>query len=139
MNFNGKFWHKPGHLGMTTAQVKEALQGGGGGGGYDPNEPGKLMIVLTPLELMAILGGTPASKNATFYDRNKFQPYMTIGVSSDPVVDIILYATSYDDLNSGSKTFITGSYVDATDKTYFITAVCTDFDAGTFTLKAIEL
>lgn len=30
MNFNGKFWHKPGHLGMTTAQVKEALAGGGG-------------------------------------------------------------------------------------------------------------
>lgn len=26
MNFNGKFWHKPGHLGMTTAQVKKALQ-----------------------------------------------------------------------------------------------------------------
>ena len=29
MNFNGKFWHKPGHLGMTTAQVKEALESGG--------------------------------------------------------------------------------------------------------------
>lgn len=29
MNFNGKFWHKPGHLGMTTAQVKEALAGAG--------------------------------------------------------------------------------------------------------------
>ena len=26
MNFNGKFWHKPGHLGMTTAEVKKALQ-----------------------------------------------------------------------------------------------------------------
>ena len=28
MNFNGKFWHKPGHLGMTTAQVREALASG---------------------------------------------------------------------------------------------------------------
>ena len=26
MNFNGKFWHKPGHLGMTTDEVKKALQ-----------------------------------------------------------------------------------------------------------------
>lgn len=30
-NFNGKFYNKSGHLGMTTAQVKEALAGGGGG------------------------------------------------------------------------------------------------------------
>lgn len=26
MNFNGKYWHKPGHLGMTTDEVKKALQ-----------------------------------------------------------------------------------------------------------------
>lgn len=26
MNFNGKFWHKPGHLGMTTDEVKKALK-----------------------------------------------------------------------------------------------------------------
>ena len=26
MNFNGKFWHKPGHLGITTTEVKKALQ-----------------------------------------------------------------------------------------------------------------
>lgn len=26
MNFNGKFWNKPGHLGMTRQQLKEALE-----------------------------------------------------------------------------------------------------------------
>lgn len=26
MNINGKFWHKPGHLGMTTDEVKKALK-----------------------------------------------------------------------------------------------------------------
>lgn len=26
MNFNGKYWHKPGHLGMTTDEVKAALK-----------------------------------------------------------------------------------------------------------------
>jgi hypothetical protein len=26
MNFNGRFWNKPGHLGMTTDEVKKALQ-----------------------------------------------------------------------------------------------------------------
>lgn len=26
MNFNGKFWHKPGHLGMSTDEVKKALK-----------------------------------------------------------------------------------------------------------------
>ena len=26
MNFNGKYWHKPGHLGMTTDEVKKALK-----------------------------------------------------------------------------------------------------------------
>lgn len=26
MNFNGRFWNKPGHLGMTRQQLKDALQ-----------------------------------------------------------------------------------------------------------------
>lgn len=30
MLFNGKFYNKPGHLGMTRQQLKEALAGGGG-------------------------------------------------------------------------------------------------------------
>lgn len=30
MLFNGKYYNKPGHLGMTRAELKEALQGGGG-------------------------------------------------------------------------------------------------------------
>ena len=48
MNFNGKFWHKAGHLGMTTAQVKEALQGGGGGGALPEitsADEGKILVV----------------------------------------------------------------------------------------------
>ena len=32
MLFNGKYYNKPGHLGMTRAELKEALAGGGGGG-----------------------------------------------------------------------------------------------------------
>lgn len=32
MLFNGKYYNKPGHLGMTRQQLKEALAGGGGGG-----------------------------------------------------------------------------------------------------------
>ena len=32
MNFNGRFYNKPGHLGMTRQQLKDALAGGGGGG-----------------------------------------------------------------------------------------------------------
>ena len=31
MLFNGKYYNKPGHLGMTRQQLKEALEGGGGG------------------------------------------------------------------------------------------------------------
>ena len=31
MLFNGKYYNKPGHLGMTTEDLKKALQGGGGG------------------------------------------------------------------------------------------------------------
>ena len=31
MNFNGKFWHKPGHLGMTRAELLEKLNNAGGG------------------------------------------------------------------------------------------------------------
>lgn len=31
MLFNGKYYNKPGHLGMTTEELKEALAGGGGG------------------------------------------------------------------------------------------------------------
>lgn len=30
MLFNGKYYNKPGHLGMTRAELKEALAGGGG-------------------------------------------------------------------------------------------------------------
>lgn len=30
MLFNGKYYNKPGHLGMTRTELKEALQGGGG-------------------------------------------------------------------------------------------------------------
>lgn len=30
MLFNGKYYNKPGHLGMTRQQLKEALAGGGG-------------------------------------------------------------------------------------------------------------
>ena len=29
MLFNGKYYNKPGHLGMTRTELKEALQGGG--------------------------------------------------------------------------------------------------------------
>lgn len=32
MLFNGKYYNKPGHLGMTRQQLIEALAGGGGGG-----------------------------------------------------------------------------------------------------------
>lgn len=35
MLFNGKFYNKPGHLGMTRAGLLEKLNGGGGGGGGD--------------------------------------------------------------------------------------------------------
>lgn len=42
MLFNGKYYNKPGHLGMTRAELLEKLNGGGGGGatiiekiGYD--------------------------------------------------------------------------------------------------------
>ena len=31
MLFNGKYYNKPGHLGLTRQQLKEALEGGGGG------------------------------------------------------------------------------------------------------------
>lgn len=34
MNFNGKYWHKPGHLGMTRAELLEKLNGEGGGGSF---------------------------------------------------------------------------------------------------------
>jgi hypothetical protein len=47
MNFNGKYWHKPGHLGMTTAQLKEALAGGGGGG--TPIDPITIVIPASDL------------------------------------------------------------------------------------------
>lgn len=139
MLFNGKYYNKPGHLGMTRAELKEALQGGGGGG-YDPDEPNKLMIVLTPVELMTILSGTSVSKQATFYDKAKFQPYMTVAVSSEPVTTTIFYATSYDDdVNAASRAFVTASYVSETNKTYIISAIRTDADTGTFSLIAAEL
>lgn len=32
MLFNGKYYNKPGHLGMTRAELLEKLNGGGGGG-----------------------------------------------------------------------------------------------------------
>lgn len=33
MLFNGKYYNKPGHLGMTRSELLEKLNGGGGGGG----------------------------------------------------------------------------------------------------------
>ena len=48
MLFNGKYYNKPGHLGMTTEELKEALQGGGGGGvlpEIDPADEGKILVV----------------------------------------------------------------------------------------------
>lgn len=33
MLFNGKYYNKPGHLGMTRTELLEKLNGGGGGGG----------------------------------------------------------------------------------------------------------
>lgn len=126
--------------GYSRETVEEALAGGGGGGGYDPNEPDKLMIILSPVELMTILGGTATTKQANFYDKTKFQPYMTVAVTTDPATEIILYATSYvDDETARSITFVTGSYLDATNKTYFITATCTDADTASFSIKAIDL
>lgn len=45
MNFNGKFWHKPGHLGMTTAQLKEALAGAGKIPEIEAGDAGKAIVV----------------------------------------------------------------------------------------------
>lgn len=43
MLFNGKYYNKPGHLGMTRQQLKDALAGGGGGGGI----PDTLFVKIT--------------------------------------------------------------------------------------------
>lgn len=45
MNFNGKFWHKPGHLGMTTDEVKTALAGAAKLPEVDDTDEGKVLTV----------------------------------------------------------------------------------------------
>lgn len=139
MNFNGRFYNKPGHLGMTRAELKEALQGGGGG--YDPDEVSKLTVVLSPADMLSLLGGTAVTATAVNYDKTKFQPYMTVIVTSEPdPAHSIFYAVAFDDSNNArSKVFASGLYVDLTSKTYFVSATLNDPDAGTFTFNAAEL
>ena len=45
MNFNGKFWHKPGHLGMTRAELKEALAGGAAIPETSSDDAGKILVI----------------------------------------------------------------------------------------------
>lgn len=63
MNFNGKYWHKAGHLGMTTAQVKEALAGGGGGGIKT------VTVELTADEALSIYQGSSVTKSIEITDQ----------------------------------------------------------------------
>lgn len=92
MLFNGKYYNKPGHLGMTRAELKEALQGGGGGG-YDPDAENKPVAAMTSAEFASMLGGTKISLPVLNYTDTKFLAYMTLGV--DLGTPIILYAVSY--------------------------------------------
>lgn len=58
MLFNGKYYNKPGHLGMTTKDVKEALAGGASaastGAGANRNN---IVITIPDADATAILSG----------------------------------------------------------------------------------
>lgn len=140
MNFNGKYWHKPGHLGMTTAQVKEALQGGGGG--YDPDEENKPVAAMTSAEFASMLGGTTITVPVLNYTDTKFLPYMTLGI--DLGTPIILYASVYrpkisEEDNDYSTVFSNTFYNALASKAYCITATLANAEDRTFAFTATEL
>lgn len=143
MLFNGKYYNKPGHLGMTRAELKEALQGGGGGG-YDPDEDNKLSVIFSPVEVASLLSGTAVTKQAAFYNPDKFQQYMTLVVSGTPVTNTILNATVYMPAAPGiteqTVIFSATYYYAAASKAYCITATLQNVEeVGTFEFTANEI
>ena len=71
MNFNGKYWHKAGHLGMTTAQVKEALAGAGKIPEIEAGDAGKAIVVNEAedgYELASAGGGSLYQHNIVFIE-----------------------------------------------------------------------
>lgn len=105
MNFNGKFWHKPGHLGMTTDEVKKALQalptpeagdagkavlvnadadgyelGSAGGGGINPdNAP---YINLSSAELNTLMTNGVIQKQLSGYTAGTYSELIVINVEN---------------------------------------------------------
>lgn len=82
MLFNGKYYNKPGHLGMTRAELLEALQGGGGG-------IETVTVELTADEALSIyqgnnviksieISGTPGIMAITTPDGNSLLCYLSV-------------------------------------------------------------
>lgn len=138
MNFNGRYWHKPGHLGMTTAQVKEALQGGGG---YNPLTENKTYTVLTAIEFGSLLAGTAVTKEIAHYSAEQFIPYLTVGIP-ELSNNIILYAFSY--VFTPYEKYYTSAFTNTfynsqASQTYCITATLSDTETSEFIITATAI